>query len=312
MAVFLCGIDGGGTTTSVVVCDEQGEVQFQFQAESINHYGIGLEKARENYSHIKDQLVKRLGRQPDMTYIGSSALDGEADAKTTHLLVGDIFTNKVIIHSDVYIALLGLTQGDSGALLISGTGSMACAVDDAGNYFTCGGWGQILGDEGSGYHLGLMGIQAALRAYDQIAPPTILTERLTAFYGLSKLTDLIELVYNPPIEKSRIAAFAIEVEHAALQEDKVALDLLNNEIDWLYRLSQAILQKSKVKLLGLYGSMLVKSPVIGQQLMAKFTGSDIKVLYPCFTPEIGALFGAFKIQNIPIDEKIIKNLSKYH
>ena len=76
--MFFCGIDGGGTTTTAVVCDECGKIQGSFKAGSINHYGVGLEKARENYVAIKEQLIRLLGSEPDITYIGNSALDGEA------------------------------------------------------------------------------------------------------------------------------------------------------------------------------------------------------------------------------------------
>lgn len=308
---LFCGIDGGGTTTSVVVCNARGEILGSIKADSINHYGAGIEKARENYAYIKEQLIKLLESEPDIIYIGNSALDGEANNELVKQLVGGIFDKKVVMHSDVYVALLGFTQGTPGALLISGTGSMACAIDNEGNYHTSGGWGQILGDEGSGYHLGLMGIRAALQYHDQMSSPTILLDYLKDFYKLDRLIDMIEIVYNPPIEKSRIAAFAVEVEKAALHNDEISIRLINDEIDWLFKLSQSILKKSGVKRLGLYGSMLVKSQLIGQQLISKYSGSEVEVSYPRFKPEIGALFGAFSGEKILIDEEIIANLSEY-
>ncbi|MEA4917171.1 N-acetylglucosamine kinase [Proteiniphilum sp.] len=309
--MLFCGIDGGGTTTTAVVCDERGNILGSFQAGSINHYGVGLEKARENYAFIKEQLIALLGCEPDITYIGNSALDSEATDELVQQLVGGIFHKKTLMHSDVYVALLGFTQGSPGALLISGTGSMACAIDREGNYHTSGGWGQILGDEGSGYHLGLKGVQAALQFHDQMAPPTLLLERLIGFYHLSRVADLIEIVYSPSLEKGTIAAFAIEVEKAALQGDEVSIRLINDEVEWLFRLSESILKKSGVKRLGLYGSMLVKSHIIGPQLISRYSGHDVELLYPRFKPEIGALFGAFTNENISLDEKIIANLSLY-
>lgn len=311
IGMFFCGIDGGGTTTTAVVCDERGKILASIKTGSINHYGVGLEKARENYAVIKEQLTALVGCEPDITYIGNSALDGEASDKQVQQLVGGIFNKKIIMHSDVYIALLGFTQGDSGALLISGTGSMACAIDLNGNYHTSGGWGQILGDEGSGYHLGLMGIRAAILFNDQMAPPTVLLERLSDFYHLGKLSDLIEIVYSSSLEKGRIAAFAIEVERAALQNDEVSIRLINDEVEWLFRLSESILKKSGVNRLGLYGSMLVKSEIIGPQLISRYSGRDVELSYPRFKPEIGALFGALTSKKQSINEEVIANLSLY-
>lgn len=309
--MFFCGIDGGGTRTTAVVCNELGEIVGRIKTGSINHFGIGIDKARENYTSVKEQLVALLGREPDITYIGNSALDGRATDELVQQLTGGIFNEKIIMHSDVYIALLGFTQGASGALLISGTGSMACAIDIEGNYHTSGGWGQILGDEGSGYHLGIMGIRAALQYHDQMAAPTILLERLIDYYNLNTPADLIEKIYNPSGEKGEIAAFAVEVEKAALQNDEVSVRLIENEVEWLFRLSRSILKKSSVKRLGLYGSMLVKSPIIAPQLMSRFSNSDVELSYPRFKPEIGALFGAFSSENIILNEELLTNLSKY-
>lgn len=309
--MLFCGIDGGGTITTAIVCDERGNILVSIRAGTINHYGVGIEKARENYTLIKEQLFAFLGSEPDITYIGNSALDSKATDEQVQQLVHGIFEKKVIMHSDVYIALLGFTQGESGALLISGTGSMACAIDREGNWHTSGGWGQILGDEGSGYHLGLAGIQAAIHFHDQMAPPTILLERLLDFYNLDNLSHLIEIVYGSSPEKGNIAAFAIEVEKAARQGDEISTRLINDEVEWLFRLSESILKKSGVKRLGLYGSMLVKSPIIGPRLTARYAGTGVELSYPRFKPEIGALFGAFANENISLDEEIIANLSLY-
>lgn len=309
--MFFCGIDGGGTTTSVVVCNEHGKILGSFKAGSINHYGLGIESARGNYTDIKEQLTTLLGSEPDITYIGNSALNGKATDELVMQLVGGIFNKKIIMHSDVYIALLGFTQGASGALLISGTGSMACAIDSEGNYHTSGGWGQILGDEGSGYHLGLTGIRAALQYHDRMSPPTILLDRLIDFYELGSLSDLIEIVYNPSLEKGKIAAFAVEVEKAALQGDEISALLIENEVEWLFRLSQSILKKSDVKRLGLYGSMLVKSPIIAPKLISRYVDLGVELSYPRFKPEIGALFGVFSSENLSLTKEIIANLSSY-
>ena len=104
--ILFCGMDGGGTTTTAVVCNEYGEILGSVKAGSINHYGAGIEKARENYTYIKHQLIALLGREPDVIYVGNSALDGKATDELVGQLVGNIFKKKVIMHSDVYISLL--------------------------------------------------------------------------------------------------------------------------------------------------------------------------------------------------------------
>ena len=136
--------------------------------------------------------------------------------------------SRIVFHSDVYIALLSFTMGNPGAVLISGTGSMACGIDAGGVYHTAGGWGQVLGDEGSGYHMALEGIKATLHAYDGLSEPTKLSASVMKFFDLKKMSDIIDKIYNPPVEKSVIAAFAIEVETVADKGDTVALDIVES------------------------------------------------------------------------------------
>ena len=307
--MLLCGIDGGGTSTKIVVCDHEGRMVTEFADGSINHYGVGSDKAKETYRSISKGLTERLGRMPDAVYIGCSALDGQVSDEEAREITGGAFDScPLVVHSDVWIALLGFTLGQRGAILISGTGSMACGIDKQGVYRTAGGWGQTLGDEGSGYHLALMGIQAALRGYDGVSAPTGLTGLLIRFYSLSEMSDIIDLFYNPPIEKSRIASFATEVERAALEGDKVAMQILEQEIEWLAKLATAITQKCDTVSLGLCGSMITRSPIIGIRLSEILIKDGIMAQIPEFKPETGALFGAFQLLGLPVTESVLANL----
>ena len=310
---LLCGMDGGGTTTKVVLCDLEGQMVHSFQTGTINHYGAGIPKVRENFAAIADEIKNKLDRLPGTIFVGNSALDGLAEDTLVQEITNNVFRDsRVVFHSDVYIALLSFTMGDPGAVLISGTGSMACGIDEGGVYRTAGGWGQVLGDEGSGYHMALKGIKAALRAYDGLGKPTLLSESVMKFFELKQMPDIIDKIYNPPVEKSVIAAFATEVDAAAEQGDKLALDILESEALWLYRLAIAITSKCNTKNLGYYGSVLNKNEKIRSKLKARLAEHSINLQVPRFAPEIGALIGAFQESGNPITDSVINNFSKYN
>ena len=191
---LLCGIDGGGTTTKVVVCNLEGQLIHSFQTGTINHYGAGVPQVKENFATIAANLLAEMGSLPCTFFVGNSALDGQADDSMVRDLTDGVFEpSNVVFHSDVYIALLSFTMGNPGAVLVSGTGSMACGVDAEGTYHTAGGWGQVLGDEGSAYHLALNGIKAALRAFDEVSEPTQLTTRVMNYFNLTEMSDIIGL-----------------------------------------------------------------------------------------------------------------------
>jgi len=309
---LLCGIDGGGTTTKVVVCNLEGQILHSFQSGTINHYGAGIPKVKENFAAIAAEFIGKFGRVPGTIFIGNSALEGLADdALVQELTEGVFHPSKVVFHSDVYIALLSFTMGNPGAVLISGTGSMACGIDAEGTYHTAGGWGQVLGDEGSGYHIALSGIHAALHAHDGLAADTKLIASVMKFFDLTRMHDIIDLIYNPPVEKSVIAAFAPEVDSAAEEGDLTALNILEKEAEWLYKLALAITTKCKTQSLGYFGSVIKYNNRIRSKLSEMLAKQFITLQVPGFKPEIGALFGAFQESGNNVTDSVINNLSKY-
>jgi N-acetylglucosamine kinase-like BadF-type ATPase len=187
---------------------------------------------------------------------------------------------------------------------------MACGIDAGGVYHTAGGWGQVLGDEGSAYHMALKGIKAALRTYDGLSEPTQLSASVMKFFDLKKMSDIIDKIYNPPVEKSVIAAFATEVEIAADKGDTVALGIVENEADWLYKLALTITRKCKSQNLGYYGSVLNHNDRIRSKLSALLAKQFINLQVPGFQPEIGALIGAFRESGNHVSNTVIDNLSK--
>lgn len=309
---LLCGIDGGGTITKVVVCNLEGQMVYSFQTGTINHYGAGIPQVKETFAAIAETLNAELACLPGTIFTGNSALDGLAEDTLVQQLTAGVFqSSKVVFHSDVYIALLSFTRGNPGAVLISGTGSMACGMDDQGVYHTAGGWGQVLGDEGSAYHMALEGIKAALLAHDGLSEPTLLTASVMKHFALERMSDLIDKIYNPPVEKSIIAAFAPEVETAADQGDKAALNIIESEAIWLYKLALSITRKCDTGNLGYFGSVLNKNERIRSRLESLLSEQSISLKVPVFKPEIGALIGAFRESDKAITEEVINNFSKY-
>ena len=309
---LLCGIDGGGTTTKVVVCNLEGELVHSFQTGTINHYGAGVPQVKENFAAIAANLIAEFGHLPCTFFVGNSALDGRAETALVRDLTDGVFEpSNVVFHSDVYIALLSFTMGNPGAVLVSGTGSMACGIDSNGEFHTAGGWGQVLGDEGSAYHLALNGIKAALRAFDGVAESTQLTARVMNYFSLKEMSDIIDIIYNPPVEKSVIAAFAPEVEAAASEGDKIALGIVESEAEWLFNLAQAITRKCQTRNLGYFGSVLHQNERIRSKLSELLDEQSISLQTPEFTPEIGALIGAFHESGNKVKESVIQNFRKF-
>src|SRR5690606_18389244 len=104
-----------------------------------------------------------------------------------------------------------------------------------------GGWGHLLGDEGSGYRIGLQVLQGVMRSYHGLLPATRMTERIVAEYHFQSITDLKSYVYRPSVAKADIAAFARFAIEAAPLGDELAARILEAEAGKLAESAAALL-----------------------------------------------------------------------
>src|SRR5690606_10986978 len=110
--------------------------------------------------------------------------------------------------TDVEIALTGAHGERRGILILAGTGSVAYGVNAAGESAQVGGWGYLLGGEGSGHWIGMKALQAVVRAADGRAAPTALTDAVLRTLDLKTPRDLIQWIYTPESAAPRTRAVA--------------------------------------------------------------------------------------------------------
>lgn len=239
--MYFLGIDGGGTKTTCLVSDENLNVIFRTVGSSINFYSEGLETARENMKNMLLGIERSTGISHfDGVCIGSSALFTRADEKTRASFCDGVFNcSNIIMDSDLFIALKAAERKNC-AVVISGTGSMTAAADKNGDIITKGGFGYILGDEGSGYRIALDGIREAVRSLDETGEKTVLGEALLSFSGVSSKEELVEKFYSPEKSRKEIASFAPYVISAAENGDSVALCVVSYQLKLLSETLRAL------------------------------------------------------------------------
>jgi N-acetylglucosamine kinase-like BadF-type ATPase len=128
----------------------------------------------------------------------------------------------LIMRNDAEIGLAAALHQANGMLAISGTGSIVYGMTPDGKKHRTGGWGHLLGDEGSGYHIGLCSLQEVMHSYDGVRGPTLLTELILAACGVSSARDLKSYIYRPEVQKKEIASFAESCIRAAENVDDAA------------------------------------------------------------------------------------------
>ena len=179
---YYLGVDGGGTKTTALVCDEELREIATVSGGSVNYRSEGMEAARANLAAIVSELAAKTGIERFRSaFIGSSALFGRADEAALRAFAeGVVPAERIAMDSDLYIALMSC-ETDNALAAICGTGSMAAAFGPEGNVLTRGGFGYLFGDEGSAYAISREALFRAARAAEETDPATLLTGALTGF-----------------------------------------------------------------------------------------------------------------------------------
>ncbi len=261
--MYFLGIDGGGTKTTCLVTDENLNEIYRTAGSSINFYSEGLENARANMKSMLLDILKNTGvSRFDGVCVGSSALFGRADEKTKADFCDGVFDcSNIIMDSDLFIALKA-TEKENSAVIIAGTGSMAAGKNARGEIITRGGYGYILGDEGSGYRIALDGIREAVRSLDKTGEETLLGEMLLDFADVTAKEELVDKFYSPEKDRKALAAFAQKVSLAAEKGDKKAAEILCNQAEELFLTAKALLSEMPEKpYVFLYGGVFQHSEI---------------------------------------------------
>jgi N-acetylglucosamine kinase-like BadF-type ATPase len=245
MKVFI-GIDGGGTKTRAVAVTEDGQLIADLVGDgsNVNRHGWerGLAVLAELFAKIQEQMPKQ--GQVAAVYLGLAGVDREPQKqRMLDWVQGQWPTSQVFVENDARIALASGGGVREGIVLIAGTGSIAFGINAAGDHARVGGWGYLIGDEGSGYDIGRQAIAAVIRSFDGREQATVLVEKLLAIYGLSEPTALIPLVYDESFSRERMAGVARIVLEAASEGDVVSRHLLERAAEELCLLVEVLRTK---------------------------------------------------------------------
>lgn len=166
---FYIGIDGGGTQTTAVVTDEQGAELARLDGEPGLVNVLDPEAGAHKLADLASAALAQAGVDARASVLVCALAGAGREPERTRLeqrLSAQGLAEEVRVISDFQAALQDAFDDGSGILLISGTGSSAWARHRDGRTARAGGWGEIIGDEGSGYWLGVSALRYCLRAHD--------------------------------------------------------------------------------------------------------------------------------------------------
>jgi N-acetylglucosamine kinase-like BadF-type ATPase len=219
----ILGVDGGGTRTRASIVAD-GRVLAHGENGSIKRLRVGAEAAETHLRALLKDVYAQAGVsgvQAASVGVASCSLPGTVEWITA--VLQDFHAGRCDIVGDEVIALDAAFKGGPGILQIAGTGSNTIGRAPDGSRECAGGWSSHLGDEGSGYWIGLHSVRRALKAYDREQPTRIL-KKVGEIWGTPEIGDLVNLGDSTP--GPDFAALAPAIDELANAGDPVAVGVL--------------------------------------------------------------------------------------
>jgi N-acetylglucosamine kinase-like BadF-type ATPase len=304
---LILGIDGGGSKALVALADKSGRVLKVSRGEGINPMD------NRGWRPRFEAQLKDFADAGGLAGIGAAMpAYGEvehisADQRDAIATVFGTIPQRVL--NDVDAAQIGAFAGGPGILILSGTGSMAWARDAAGKSYRVGGWGETIGDEGSGHWIGQRVLGLVSQSLDGRAPPARLVDEVFKALKVDRrdpvngLEGWVSRLTHP---RSEISALAAVCDAAAEAGDAGAIAILEDAAEELARHFRAIAKSAGTAMPWSYAGGTFNSRVL-REAVASRIGSPPEP--PVLPPIGGALLAAAQHLDWPVHQAWIERLA---
>jgi N-acetylglucosamine kinase-like BadF-type ATPase len=262
--MHVLGIDAGGTKTIALLADGDGHIVSEGRAGAANLQTEGELEVEKILHTVIDRATDGREVTPAAVCLGMAGVDREDDARVMRGIMRRMgYRLNTLIVNDALIALVAGAGARPGVVMVAGTGSIAYGVSPRGVAARAGGWGPILGDEGSGYWVGRRALAAVMRDADCRGPRTALTPLVLRHFGLPHPHALVPEIYHQPQGRRAVASLAVVVDHARAEGDPVATEIMTLAADELSLAGAAVIRRLDMRgeqfPILLAGGMLVES-----------------------------------------------------
>jgi len=302
---LVLGIDGGGTKTLAALVDQSGRLAATVRVGGTNPFD------NPAWQTELDAALEPLVKSSHLV-AGAAALPGygevEAISNAQDAAVAGFLGSPRLVLNDVDAAQIGAFAGGPGILVLSGTGSTGWARDADGRSHRVGGWGDVVGDEGSGFWIGRRILGLVSRSLDGRAGASGLADALLAELGNHGATpfERIELwvssLRHPRSQISALATIVLRLAEAGDPDSHAIIDDAAEELARHVRTSE----RQVGRLPWSFAGGMFRSRVF-LDAVARHVGR--RPVPPRLPPIGGALLAAARLAEWPTDEYWVERLS---
>jgi glucosamine kinase len=246
--MHVLGIDAGGTKTVCLLADERGAIVSEARGQGANLHAAGELGVEKVLHEVMETAIGDRDIVPAAVCLGIAGVDRDDEARTVRAIMRRIgHKSRVLVVNDALVALVAGAGDEPGIVIIAGTGSIAYGRNAAGEAARAGGWGHMIGDEGSGYWIGREALAAVMRAGDGRGPETHLTTDILAHFNVGDVSRLPRIVYDREQPRMSVAALGPIVLRAAEEGDAVAARILERAADELVLAARSVATRLEMR-----------------------------------------------------------------
>jgi len=246
--MHVLGIDAGGTKTICLLADERGQVVSEGRGPGANLQASGELEVEKVLHQAMEAALSGQDAHPSAICLGIAGVDRGDDAGVVRAIMRRISpARRVLVVNDALIALVAGAGLGPGIVVVAGTGSIAYGRSPSGVAARAGGWGHLIGDEGSAYWIGRRALAAVVREVDGRGPETRLTADVLAHFGVADAAGLVHIVYNRDLPRQNVAMLGPIVQKAHEQGDGVAAQILERAAEELALAAQSVASRLEMR-----------------------------------------------------------------
>jgi N-acetylglucosamine kinase-like BadF-type ATPase len=303
MSAYIIGVDGGGTKTLGVVFDGQGREVLRSVA-GFSNFSVSESETKQHLFEVLEDLYKKKPKiKVEMIQIGIAGYSNYGHKDVLAQAIRDRFKTEVCLVTDAEIALHSIKRNRDNPVImvLGGTGSVVI-YEDHQKMRMIGGFGHLLGDEGSGYHLAITALKQVINQFEERKTISPLSTSILKEIQASDYSDIKNFVYNNrKVEIARLSEF---IAKHAVAGDQEAIDLFINEGNLLA--SQTLkaydaMDHHETIIIGFKGGFLLNAPYVKETLTK--TLNQHHVDYQMDTSSVEPVVGAYYLAKRHMDKR---------
>lgn len=231
-AVYVVGVDAGATRSRALLSAPNRKDVALVEGPGFN---LRRQRVKELLDFVDDAIQRLIPRDRRMDIrvraiaVGAAGIGTPEERDEVREILHSAFINThIFVQHDAFIAQYGAFEGEPGVLVTAGTGSIAYGRNADGREARAGGWGWLLGDEGSGWWIAHNAVRAALAEWEGSGPATAVTGLLQERFRLKDTYSLIPRMYGDEIKRSQLIELGEQFAELARGGDEVMQRIYRN------------------------------------------------------------------------------------